>query len=132
MTVGSTNILSAITDLQNNQSSALTNYYNKTESNDRYYTKSQVDTNIANVNIDTSNFVLRTGNVIIGDLITEGDVRGTDFSVSNEIHVDGNAVLNGILYLGGVDVMAAIGIGQYVMEEAAVEVQPLAAVAVTV
>ena len=72
MTVGSTNILSSITNLQNN-------CYSKTDSDDRYYTKAQADINIANVNIDTSNFVLRTGNVIIGDLITEGDVRGTDF-----------------------------------------------------
>ena len=45
--VGSTNILSAITTLQNNQNSAstvdLTNYYTKTASDTRYYTKTQSD-----------------------------------------------------------------------------------------
>ena len=97
LTVGTTNILSSITNLQNN----INNFYNKTDSDNRYYTKTQVDTNIANAAIDTTNFVSKTGNIINGDLITQGNIQGNDITASNELHVDGNAILNGILYLNG-------------------------------
>ena len=50
--VGTTDILSAITDLQNNPSASsnvdLSNYYNKTESDTRYYTKSEMTEKVIN------------------------------------------------------------------------------------
>ena len=67
--VGSTDILSAITDLQNNPSGSsnvdLTNYYNKTDSDTRYYTKTQSDTNL-------NNYVLKTGSTMSGNLTVDG------------------------------------------------------------
>ncbi len=53
--VGTTNILTAINNLQNSSSANLTNYYNKTESDNRYYTKSEITTLMSSV--DTSSYI---------------------------------------------------------------------------
>ena len=97
--VGTTDILSAIADLQNNPSASsnvvLTNYYNKTESDTRYYTKSQSDTN-------AGNYVLKTGSVMTGDLTTGGGIQSRDLIATRELHADGAAILNSTLTVGGV------------------------------